>query len=118
MPSRAHAREGGALLLTTHHLDEAEALAGRVVLIEGGRVASDGPLSELKTAAGLTLVRFRAEADVRIEGAERDGETLRLLVLDAGAAVERLVRAGIPLPGLEVRPLTLEEALSSRSTLR
>jgi ABC-2 type transport system ATP-binding protein len=115
---RAHAGEGGALLLTTHHLEEAEALAGRVVLIEAGRVASDGPLAELKAAAGLTLVRFRAEAGLRIEGAERDGETLRLLVPDAGATVERLVQAGIPLPGLEIRPLTLEEALLSRSERR
>ena len=49
---RAHVHEGGSLLLTTHHLEEAELLAERVVLIEGGRVASDGPLADLKAAAG------------------------------------------------------------------
>jgi ABC-2 type transport system ATP-binding protein len=114
---RAHVQEGGSLLLTTHHLEEADALAERVVLIEGGRITSDGPLADLKAAAGLTLVRFRAAPGVRVEGAERDGESFRLLVPDGGAAVERIVRAGIPIEGLEVRPLTLEEALASRRSL-
>jgi ABC-type multidrug transport system ATPase subunit len=48
---RAHVQEGGSLLLTTHHLEEADALAERVVLIEGGRIASDGPLADLNAAA-------------------------------------------------------------------
>jgi ABC-2 type transport system ATP-binding protein len=112
---RAHVRGGGALLLTTHHLEEAEALAGRVVLIEGGRIVSDGALGDLKGAGGLTLVRFQARPGVCVDGAERDGDSLRLFVSDGGAAVAELIRAGIPLAGLEVRPVTLEEALATRS---
>jgi ABC-2 type transport system ATP-binding protein len=115
---RAHVREGGALLLTTHNLEEAEALAGRVVLIEAGQIVSDEPVAELKAAAGLTLVRFLADPAVRVDGAERDGDSLRLLVRDGAATVAELVRAGIPLAGLEVRTLTLEEALASRSVRR
>jgi ABC-2 type transport system ATP-binding protein len=108
--------DGGALLLTTHHLEEAEALARRVVLIEAGSVVSDGSLSDLKAAAGLTLVRFRASPGVEVAGAVRDAGHLRLLVPDGGRAVEELVRGGVPLPDLEVRPLTLEETLASRSS--
>ena len=63
----------------------------------------------------MTLVRFRAAPGFQLDGAERDGEFLRLLVPDGAAEVERLVRAGVPLAGLEVRPLTLEEALAARS---
>jgi len=110
---RLHTEEGGALLLTTHHLDEAEALARRVVLIEGGSVVSDVSVGELKASAGLTLVRFRAPAGILPRGAERVGDHLRLLVPDGGAAVEELVRSGISLVDLEVRPLTLEETLAS-----
>ena len=43
---RAHASGGGSLLLTTHQLGEAEALASRFVLLEAGRVAGDGTLEE------------------------------------------------------------------------
>jgi ABC-2 type transport system ATP-binding protein len=112
---RLHVTDGGALLLTTHHLEEAEALASRVVLIEAGSVVSEGPLADLKASAGRTLVRFRASPGIELERAERDGEYLRLLVPDGGRAVEDLVRAGVALDDLEVRPLTLDEALSSGS---
>ena len=40
---RAYARAGGAVLLTTHHLEEAEALATRIVVLANGRVVADGP---------------------------------------------------------------------------
>jgi ABC-2 type transport system ATP-binding protein len=111
---REHARDGGALLLTTHHLEEAEALAQRVVLVEQGAVASDAPLTRLKAAAGTTLVRFRAVPEIELEGERRDGDFVSLLAPDGGVAVESLVRAGVPLRGLEVRPLTLDEALQAR----
>jgi ABC-2 type transport system ATP-binding protein len=112
---RAHTRHGGALLLTTHQLEEADALAERVVLIEGGAIAADGPLGAVKAAAGLTVIRFSAARDRVIEGAERDGDFVRIFTRDAGAELERLVRAGVTLTELEVRPLTLDEALAARA---
>jgi ABC-2 type transport system ATP-binding protein len=51
---RAHAAEGGALLLTTHRLDEAEALARKVIVIEAGSVVFDGSIADLRAATGLT----------------------------------------------------------------
>jgi ABC-2 type transport system ATP-binding protein len=110
-----HVQEGGSLLLTTHQLEEADALADRLILLEHGRVVADGPVGHLKEAAGLTVVRFRASPGVVVDGAERDGPYLRILTRDGGAEVERLVRRDVHLVDLEVRPLTLEEALSVRS---
>jgi ABC-2 type transport system ATP-binding protein len=112
---RAQAEGGGTVLLTTHHLDEAEALADRAILIEGGSVVAEGTIAEIKRAAGGTRISFRAAPGVIVDGAERDGTRLRIVAADAGEVVARLVRLGVPLPDLEVRPLTLEEALALRT---
>jgi ABC-2 type transport system ATP-binding protein len=104
------------VLLTTHYLEEADALASRIVLLDAGEVVADGTVDSIKTAAGLTRVAFRAPSDCLVAGAEREGRFLRILTSDPGAAVERLARAGVPLVELEVRPLTLEEALAVRRT--
>jgi ABC-2 type transport system ATP-binding protein len=108
-----HARGGGAVLVTTHHLDEADALASRIVLLEAGAVIANGSIGSIKAAAGLTRVSFRAPPGVAPAGAEHDGERLRLLTADAGALVARLVGDGVELRDLEVRPLTLEEAIAA-----
>src|SRR4029077_15805161 len=38
----AHADAGGTVVLTTHYLEEADALARRIVLIDAGRIVADG----------------------------------------------------------------------------
>jgi len=108
---REHASGGGTVLLTTHHLEEAEQLAGRVVMIDAGRVVTAGTVAEIKAAAGLTRVSFRAPSRLDLKDAERDGDRVHFAVSDGGALVARLVRQGVQLADLEVRPLTLEEAL-------
>jgi ABC-2 type transport system ATP-binding protein len=47
---RAHVRAGGSLLLTTHYLEEVEALAHHVVLLHRGRVLAAGTVTDVKTS--------------------------------------------------------------------
>jgi ABC-2 type transport system ATP-binding protein len=52
---QAYASGGGTILLTTHYLEEAEALASRVVLLTHGRVTAEGSPRQLAGAHGGTL---------------------------------------------------------------
>ena len=105
---------GAAVLLATHRLDEAEAVAKRVVAIDRGRVVADGSVAEVKARAGGTRVRFRAERPpCGFAGARAGDGRVAIVAADGGPVVEALVRARVPLPELEVRPLTLAEALEA-----
>jgi ABC-2 type transport system ATP-binding protein len=85
---RALRAEGATILLTTQHIEEADQLADRVVILAGGRVVSDGTPAELKrTVAGATL--------------ELDFETAREAALGAaclGAEDRWLDGNGVRLP--------------------
>ena len=50
---------GVTVVLTTHDLDEAAALAGRIVVLAAGRVVADASPAALRAAAGPPVVRFR-----------------------------------------------------------
>jgi ABC-2 type transport system ATP-binding protein len=55
---RGLAADGCAVVLATHELDEAERLADRVVIFDGGRVIAEGTLAELRK--GHDEIRFRS----------------------------------------------------------
>ena len=59
-------REGVSLLLTTHHLEEAEARCSRTVIIDHGRVIAAGTLHELveQTVGRHRLVTLRLDGPV------------------------------------------------------
>ena len=52
---QAYAAAGGTILLTTHYLEEAEALATRVALLARGRIAAEGSPGQLASAHGGSL---------------------------------------------------------------
>jgi len=104
------AAEGRAVIFATHYLAEAEENAGRVVVLNGGRIAADGPMSEIRHAAGTRQVRFtaphaRAETLRTLPAVQRvhtvDG-TVMLDTTDADATVRALYQSSIDFSGLEV----------------
>jgi ABC-2 type transport system ATP-binding protein len=54
---------GKTILLTTHYMDEAQALADRVAIIAAGRIVADGTPAELAAAQRVTDIRFTLPAD-------------------------------------------------------
>jgi ABC-2 type transport system ATP-binding protein len=59
---RAMANTGTDILLTTQYLDEADQLAGRIVIIDHGRVIAEGTPGELKSRAGGDVIEVHARS--------------------------------------------------------
>ncbi|MBC7791231.1 MAG: ABC transporter ATP-binding protein [Anaerolineae bacterium] len=114
---RRLADEGRAVLLTTHYLDEADALAHRVVVIARGEIVAEGTPSEIKsrvvrrrvrcvTALSLDEVRMiAAGASLR-----RDGAVTEVLTTKAEDLVRALLVRDPTLAGLDVTGGGLEDA--------
>ncbi|MEV0162196.1 ABC transporter ATP-binding protein [Nonomuraea fuscirosea] len=116
---RSFHEEGGTVLLTSHYLEEIEALAQRVVVIGSGRVLADDTVRAVRDLVGVRRVSLVA-GDLPelpgVLGSERvDGRTT-LVTTDPDRLVVELVRSGTPFSGLEIRPTTLEEAFLALTT--
>lgn len=55
--------QGGSILLTTHYIEEAEALCPRVILLAKGKIIFDGPAEQIKKRIGYTSIRFKSPSD-------------------------------------------------------
>ncbi|MGW6498733.1 ABC transporter ATP-binding protein [Nonomuraea angiospora] len=104
---------GGTVLLTSHYLEEIEALAERVVVVGHGRVLADDTVRAVRDMVGVRRVSLVAESLPELPGVigteHQDGRT-HLMTTDPDRLVVELVRSGTPFSGLEIRPTTLEEA--------
>lgn len=111
---RDYAETDGTVLLTTHDLHEAEALATRIAVIVAGQVVAEGSVAEIRARAGLKRVGLRAGALPDLPAVERrvrePAGLWSLYTADAGAVVRALVAHGSSLEELEVEPVSLEEA--------
>jgi len=99
---RALRELGKTVLLTTHYLDEAQALADRVAIIKDGLILAQGPPRDLIAGASRYRVSYRGAAGERVEH-ETDDPTALLgeLTADALARGERLEDLSVTRPSLE-----------------
>ena len=112
-------KDGAAIVLTTHYIEEAEALADRVVVMAKGRRIAGGTVSEIRSLVVrkridcVTAVALSAiEAWPEVIAATREGERTAITANDAEAVVRRLLAADRKLTDLEVRRAGLAEAFA------
>lgn len=117
---RRLAERGRSILLTTHYLEEADALADRIVVIDRGRIAADGSPHEVKALTSARSVRCvttlddtRIKALPGVQSVRRDGAAVEILTSDAEAVARALLAADPALRGLEIAGAGLEEAFLS-----
>jgi ABC-2 type transport system ATP-binding protein len=93
---------GKTILLTTHYLDEAQALADRVAIVKDGRVLAIGPPRELGVGAAHYRVAYRGPGGELVERETGDPTTLlHELTQQALARGERLEELSVARPTLE-----------------
>jgi ABC-2 type transport system ATP-binding protein len=114
---RGLAGRGHTVVFATHHLDEADAVADRVVVVSGGHVVADGSAASIKSRVAGRTIRFRRPGPPAelaglpgVTAAAGDGDRVQLTTSDAEATLRALLADGRPLPDLEVTGATLEQA--------
>ena len=114
---------GRGVVLTTHYLEEADALADRIVVMDRGRVIAEGTPSQVKSL--VPGRRIRAETSVSVATAERfpgvqrvtrDRNWIELLVGTAEPAVRALLAADPSVSNLTIVEPSLEEAFLALTT--
>ncbi|MFJ6622229.1 ATP-binding cassette domain-containing protein [Kitasatospora sp. NPDC091335] len=116
------ADQGVTIFLTTQYLEEADQLADRIAVLDGGRIVAEGTAEELKrfVPGGRIRLRFAdagrlATAAALFEYAEADSETLRLdipgdnSVLTVRAVLEALDNASVQAESLIVETADLDD---------
>jgi ABC-2 type transport system ATP-binding protein len=121
---RRLAERGHTIVFATHHLEEADAVADRVVVIAQGRIVADGSGAEVKAGTAHRTISFTAppggllDTLPAVTGVEYRGERVLLTTNDPEATLRALLADGGRLPGLEVRGASLEEAVLSLTATR
>ncbi|MEP6906551.1 MAG: ABC transporter ATP-binding protein [Pseudoxanthomonas sp.] len=110
--------DGSAVLLTTHYLEEAEALADRVAVVDRGRLVAEGSVAEIRARVSQRRIRCISSVDAQhvaqwpdVREATRDGAYLRIVADAAEPVVRRLLDADPQLQELEVQRAGLADAL-------
>jgi len=110
---------GASIVLTTHYIEEAEALADRVVVMAKGRRVAEGTVRDIRDLVVRKRIDCATELDVATIGgwpgviaAVREGARISITATDAEGAVRRLLAADPVLTDLEVRRAGLSEAFT------
>ncbi|MBF9067660.1 ABC transporter ATP-binding protein [Streptacidiphilus fuscans] len=119
---KAQADAGRTILFATHYLEEADAIADRVLVMHKGRLIADGTAAEIKARAGQRRISFDLHPqDGTVDTSllhtlpgvttlDLSGHTVRISTSDADATMAAVYRAGFYPRGLEVAGVGLEQA--------
>ena len=108
-------RQGHTVLLTTHYLEEAEALCGRIAMLKLGRVVALDRTANLLAGTASTMLRFKTDDALPAGLAAQARVTGRIVQLSAHDAIEverilaRLRESGVRVDELEIGRADLED---------
>jgi ABC-2 type transport system ATP-binding protein len=121
---RLNSQLGMTIFLTTQYLEEADALAGRVGIIDHGRIVAEGTPADLKRAIGSDMIVARVDGDARaacaavervegVIGVEAHGNEMMVSTGNGPATISAVAVAlsgcGVPIRDLTLRTPTLDD---------
>ncbi|MEI9978747.1 MAG: ABC transporter ATP-binding protein [Edaphobacter sp.] len=111
------AKQGKTILFTTHYLEEADALANRIIVINKGRVIAEGTPAEIKRIGGARTIRCctRLSLDFletlpTVTSATLDNHTTQIIASHAESVVREMLLRDETLSNLEIVNPALEDA--------
>jgi ABC-2 type transport system ATP-binding protein len=108
-------KQGSTVLLTTHYLEEAEALCSRIAMLKQGKVVALANTSELLKAASSNVLRFKIDSELPKHLADKARITGRIVQFPAHNANEieqylaAIRQAGLVAEDVEIRKADLED---------
>ncbi|MEK8045404.1 ABC transporter ATP-binding protein [Ideonella margarita] len=112
-------RKGHTVLLTTHYLEEAEALCGRIAMLKSGRIVALDRTANLLAATKGSMLRFKTDDALPpdLAGQARvTGRIAQIATRDANgveATLARLRESGVRIEDLEIGRADLEDVFLS-----
>ena len=117
---RTLAGRGRTVVLTTHYLEEADALADRIVMLNAGAIVADGSPHVVKARVASRRIRCITALPARlletldgVQGVRPDGAATMILTSDAERVARALLERDPSLAGLEITGAGLEDAFLS-----
>ncbi len=117
---RSLAARGKTVLLTTHYLEEADALAHRIIVINKGRVVSEGTPAEIKRMSGGRQIRCQTKLTAEflktlptVTSVDASGTDVIVVAQHAEAVVREMLLHDDTLSNLEITSPALEDAFLS-----
>jgi len=116
---RAMAARGRTIILTTHDLEEADAVADYITMIAKGRVVAEGTPAALKAQTALRTISFHTQTMVTeaellslpgVEKVEITGARIRLHVQDTDRILGELLKTSWGVSDIDVSAAKLEDA--------
>lgn len=112
-------KEGKTIILTTHHLEEADGIADRILLLQHGRIIADGSPSHVKGMTGFCYVSFVAGPTFEqqvihswpyVDSVELSGRNVRIRTKDSDAVLRALIGERIDASDFQITTGALEDA--------
>jgi ABC-2 type transport system ATP-binding protein len=114
---RSLANRGKTVLLTTHYLEEADALAHRIIVINKGKIVSEGTPAEIKSVSAGRKIRCRTRLTVEflralpgVTSVEQSSDDVVVMTPHAEEVVREMLLRDETLSNLEIASPALEDA--------